>query len=127
MRKSFLSSGSIQYFFTRVKNSYEENGCIFVSFFARLTKEYRHTKKSTVSFKTERIWVDMDECKESHAPQKMKALPEGVSTYMITEEVFNELVKLSNNCPQELYQITPICSVNRFKKSVVNLQRTLRP
>ncbi|TDL31249.1 hypothetical protein E2R51_12800 [Jeotgalibacillus sp. S-D1] len=116
MRKSLLNTDSIQYFFTRVKNSYEENGCIFVSFFARLTKEHRHTKNSTISFKTERVWVDIDECKESHASQKMKALPEGVSTYLITEEVFKELVKLSNDCPQELYQITPICSINRVKK-----------
>ncbi|MGD7044859.1 hypothetical protein [Jeotgalibacillus proteolyticus] len=102
----------IRYVFTRVKDSFVENGTIYISFSARLTREY----PQSIYSHNDRIWFDIQELKESHATKKMSSLKEGVSTYFLSEEVFDELVKLSSHCPKELYHITPIFEDTYFKK-----------
>ncbi|MDG5472149.1 hypothetical protein P6709_10335 [Jeotgalibacillus sp. ET6] len=105
----------IRYVFTRVKDSFVENGTIYISFSARLTREYPQTRYSRYA-DNDRIWFDIQELKESHATKKMTSLKEGVSTYFLSEDVFDELVKLSSHCPKELYHITPIFEGTYFKK-----------
>ncbi|PPA70860.1 hypothetical protein [Jeotgalibacillus proteolyticus] len=113
---SAVHSKDIQYIFTRVKASFEENGTVFISFLAGLTKEYRKGAASEEPLKKERIWVDIRELKEIHATKKMTSLPEGVSTFHLTKEVFQEIVNISSSCPKELYHITPLSSDTGYKK-----------
>ncbi|KIL51026.1 hypothetical protein [Jeotgalibacillus campisalis] len=112
MTQTRVLPSKIRYVFTRVKDSFEENGTIFISFSARLTREYPHAGFT----ENERIWFDFQELKKCHANCKMSGLREGISTYLLSEEVFEELVKLSSHCPKELYHITPIFEDTYFKK-----------
>ncbi|ANU09644.1 hypothetical protein A1A1_16515 [Planococcus antarcticus DSM 14505] len=95
---------SITYFFTRSKDVHEENGTLFVTLFARLTREFT---KSGGQKKVESVWVDIEEKKMEHATKQMMVLPNYIHRYNISKEVFWGLFKVSADCRKELYYVTP--------------------
>lgn len=107
-RNQLVSLESITYFFTRSKDVHEENGTLFVTLFARLTREFTKTDEPNAGKKVEFVWVDIEEIRMEHATKKMRALPNCIHRYNISKEVFLGLFKASANCPKELYFVTPL-------------------
>lgn len=103
-----VSAENELYYFTRVKDTHEENGQIFITLFARL--------KKTNSRNTKSLWVEIDEVRWGQASDKLKMMPNGESIYLISEEVFHELKRLTENCYEELYTLTPIYKDSSFKR-----------
>ncbi|EIM05088.1 hypothetical protein A1A1_18027 [Planococcus antarcticus DSM 14505] len=101
---------SISYFFTRSKDVHEENGTLFVTLFARLTREFIKTNGQE---KVESVWVDIEEVKMEHATKKMTALPNCIHRSNISKEVFLGLFKASVDCPKELYFVTPLPTLKK--------------
>jgi hypothetical protein len=106
-QKQYVPHKSIAYFFNRSKDTHEENGIAIITLFARLTREFTYDDGFNTYEKAETVWVDMEDIKMEKATEKMKALPNCMQRYTITEKVFRELYQLSKNCPRELYYITP--------------------
>ncbi|AQQ55263.1 hypothetical protein [Planococcus lenghuensis] len=96
------------YYFTRVKDLHAENGQAFITLFARLTKEDGQ--------ETESVWVELDEVKWEQAAPKLKMMPNGIQTYLISEEIFEELLRLSSSHHKEMYFLTPLAKMNKFRK-----------
>lgn len=103
-----MPSEKINYFFTQVKDTHVENGQEFITLFARLTVENPVDVTS--------VWVEIDEVKFEQAPEKLKRLPNGMTTYLIPEGVFQGLMKLSQTRHSDLYHITPMYEARKFKQ-----------
>lgn len=106
--KQLMPHGSVSYYFLRSKDVHEENGVEFITLFARLTREFTFYAKDHVYSQRQSVWVDIEEVKSEHASQKLKELPNSIHTFTVQEQVFKELVKTSQNCPKELYFVTPM-------------------
>ncbi|MGI2328956.1 hypothetical protein [Planococcus sp. YIM B11945] len=107
-RNQPLFFDNASYYFTRIKDTHEEDGQRRITFFGRLTIENDWDSKS--------IWVEIEQVKWEQATEKMKALPDSVQIYSVSAAVFQELERLSGICHQELYFITPIYKTNRSRK-----------
>lgn len=103
-----------RYFFTRSKDTHQEKDALFVTLFMRLTREYLKFDDGSKYKKIEPVWFDIEEVKQEQAIEKIKVLPNGIYTYVISEEVFQGLVYLSASCPKELYYVTPIYLAKKF-------------
>ncbi|MDN7242677.1 hypothetical protein QWY14_12760 [Planococcus sp. N028] len=88
------------YYFTRVKDTHEQNSELYITLFARLMV------KTAVKVKT--IWVEIEEVKWEQASTKLQAMTNRMYTYSIPENVFHELLRVSEVCHKELYYLTPI-------------------
>lgn len=105
-----------RYFFTRSKDTHQENDTTFITLFMRLTREYLKFDDAIKYREIESVWVDIEEMKQVQAMERIRGLPNGIHTYAISEDVFQELVHLSAICPKELYYVTPIYMVKKFRK-----------
>lgn len=103
-----LPNKSVAYYFVRSKDEHEENGERFITLFTRLGREKTYIVGGKKLCERESIWVDIDEVKAVHATQKMVELPNRIQNFVVTEDVFKELVKTAKTCPKELYFIVPI-------------------
>lgn len=92
--------GQVKYRFTRVKDMHTENGQKYITLFGRLVKEGGSGAES--------VWVELEEVAWRDASSKLKAMPNAFWTFFITENVFKDLQRISTNCHQELYFLTPI-------------------
>lgn len=102
-----LPEQTVGYFFLRSKDVHNENGASFITFFARLAKEISYEKEGRRQQQVQTVWVEIDEVMLDHASPKAKALPNGVQRYELTQNIFYSLYQVSQNCPDELFYITP--------------------
>lgn len=98
---------SVGYFFLKSKDVHDENGCSFITFFARLAKEIRYEKEGKIQEQVQTVWVDIEEVMLEKASPKAKALPNGMQRYELTPTVFHSLYQVSQQCPEELFTIIP--------------------
>lgn len=108
-----VPSESIAYFFTRSKDVHEENGTLFITLFARLTREFTKIDGQEIVTKAESVWVDIEEMRMEHATEKMRALPDRIHRYEVSKEVFLGLFKAAADCPKELYHVTPFSTFRK--------------
>lgn len=113
LQNQSVPSESIAYFFTRSKDVHEENGMLFITLFARLTREFTKIDGHEIVRKSESVWVDIEEMRMEHATEKIRALPNRIHRYEVSKEVFLELFKTAADCPKELYYVTPFSTVRK--------------
>lgn len=102
-----------RYFFTRVKDTYTENGLVFITLFIRLTKEY--TSTNYPNKQTKQIWTEIEEVLAKQTPKKIQSIRKGIQIYEVPEGVFQELSTISATCPDELYTVIPFSEGSSFK------------
>lgn len=102
-----LPRQSVGYYFLRSKDVHIENGAAFITFFIRLTREISFKKEGEQQTRIQAVWVDIDEVKMGHASEKVRALPNCMQRYELTQSMFYSLYHLSKSCPKELFFITP--------------------
>ena len=100
----------IHFYFSRSKGSHIEAGEEYITLFARLSVEI--PKGSASECKT--VWVDIEEVKGEQAGPKVKRMPDSIYRYEISEELFWELYKISQRCPEELYYLTPLSYLHDY-------------
>lgn len=105
--KQLLNSKKEIFQFTRVKDTYEENGQKFITLFGRLSSKNAAVMKSE--------WVEIEEVKWEQASYKLKCMPDAMYSYSVSEAIFRELVRLSRRCERELYYLTPIYKTSECK------------
>ncbi|TWT25141.1 hypothetical protein [Planomicrobium sp. CPCC 101110] len=88
------------YYFTRVKDTYVEEGTVYITLFARLLVK--------TAAKTKTTWVEIEEVKWEQASGKLQGMHNSMHTYLISENIFLELLRVSAVCHRELYFLTPI-------------------
>ncbi|MBT2583870.1 hypothetical protein [Planococcus sp. ISL-109] len=113
-----LPQQSVGYYFFRSKDVHVENGSAFITFFVRLTRETSFRKEGKVQTQVQSVWVDIDEVMFGHASEKVRALPDCMQRYELTQSVFYNLYELSNSCPEELFCITPYHRKSTRKKFI---------
>ena len=104
---------SVANFFSRSKDVHEENSCLYLTLFGRLTKEYTYIKGGYEYIKTETVWVDIKEIPEKDASEKLLAMPNRITRFQLSDELFKEFHCISNNSPQELFCITPLHTISK--------------
>lgn len=107
-QKQLLPQQSAAYYFVRSKNVHEEDGETFITLFARLCREQTYVSGGKKKSERESVWVDIDEVKAAHATKKVLDLPNRIQNFVVSENVFIELVKTAKTCPKELYFVAPI-------------------
>lgn len=95
---------------------HEENGTLFITLFARLTREFQKNDGQKRTKKIESIWFDIEEIKMDHATRKMRDLPNCVYRYKVSKDVFLGLFRAAAICPKELYYVTPFPIFQKFEK-----------
>lgn len=103
-----IPSEKENYYFSRVKDTYKEDGEVFITLFARLKKV--NTDESVS------VWADIEEVKWVQASGKLKNMPNGERVFSVSKEVFLELRRLSVNSHEELYALTPIYKDSSFRR-----------
>lgn len=102
-----LNAEQAKYYFTRVKDTHEEEGRQFITLFARLSVD--------CNAETKTAWVELEEVNLSGAPERMKRMPDAMRRFTVSQPIFEELVKLSEKRHQELYFLTPIYQVKETR------------
>lgn len=108
MQKKTEPQKHIGYYLSRIKDTHIEDGNTFITLFARLS--IRTTDRN------ESIWVEIEEVPWDQASQRMQKLPNGAYNYRVSEAVFHELERVSQNQFQTLYYLTPLYQSVTFKK-----------
>jgi hypothetical protein len=57
--------------------------------------------------------VDIKEIREKDASEKLLALPNRMTKFQISDELFKELYSISRSFPEELYTLTPFQSISK--------------
>ena len=113
-----LPQKSVGYYFFRSKDVHVEDGRAFITFFVRLTRETSYRKEGKEETEIQSVWVDIDEMMLGHASDKVRALPNCMQRYELTQNVFYNLCQLSKSCPTELFYITPYHRKSKRKKFI---------
>lgn len=106
-REQLSTQKSVTYFFLKSKDVHMENGVTAITLFARLTRvaiSFTGREKQT---QVETCWVQLEDIEREQATEKVKALPNCMEKYEVSEQVFRHLLQLSKRCPNELYGIIP--------------------
>lgn len=98
---------TIAYYFLKSKDVYIENNEVYITLFARLTREITSIGDGKNRPQVETLWVEIIEMPQEHAPEKVRILPNCMNRYMVSELVFKNLYQLSKVCPRELFYVTP--------------------
>lgn len=98
---------SVTYFFLKSKDVHMEDGFASVTLFARLGREISSVKGGKKRTCVETAWVEIEDLRMEHVPEKMKNLPNCMQKYELSPPVYQHLLHLSEKCPSELYGITP--------------------
>lgn len=80
---------------------------VSITLFARLVREITSVTGREKHTQVETFWVQIDDLEMENATEKVKALPNCMNKYEVSENVFRHLLKLSTSCPNELYGIIP--------------------
>ena len=104
---------SVANFFIRSKDVHEENGCLYITLFARLIREYTYIKNGYEYKRTETVWVDIKEVSENAASEKLLEMQNRITRFQLSDELFKEFQCISKNSPQELYSITPLHTLTK--------------
>lgn len=105
---------SVTYFFLKSKDVHMENEVASITLFARLAREITSFTGREKQTQIDTFWVQIDDLGMEHATEKVKALPNCMEKYEVSEKVFQHLLHLSKSCPDELYGVTPCyLKVNR--------------
>lgn len=120
--KKLVSQNSITYLFLKSKDVHRENGLSSITLFARLAREVTRFKGREKQTQVETFWVQIDDVGMEHATEKVKALPNCLEKYEISEKVFRHLLQLSKHCPDELYGITP-CYLKADREMFLSWQK----
>lgn len=99
---------SIKYHFVRSKDVYMENGTIYITVFARLSKEYNLFTDGRWHTHIETIWVDLEDIRKEHAPNRIKQLSNHLQQYQVSESVFRNLHFLAETDAEKLFLTTPM-------------------
>ena len=105
---------SVANFFLRSKDVHEENGCLYITLFGRLTREYTYFKGDYEYTKTETVWVDIKEFSEEEVTEKLLVMPNRIARFQVSDELFKELHCISKSSPQELFCITPLHTIKKY-------------
>lgn len=107
----------VHFYFSRSKGTHQEGGECFITLFARLSVEIPFSGELENASENKTVWVDIEEVKEERAPSKMKRMPDSINRYEISEELFWELYKISQKCPEELFYITPLSYLHNYNNN----------
>lgn len=108
------SHKEVHFYFSRSKGSHEEAGECFITLFARLGVEILSAGETGDNSEHKTIWVDIEEVKVDQADSKIKRMADSINRYEISEELFWELYKISQSCPEELYCLTPLSYLHDY-------------
>ena len=110
LQKRSLSPKKSGYFFSRLKNFHKVNGQVFITLYARLTivRPERH----------ECVWEALEEVTLNQVNRKLQNAPNGIYTYQVPEEVFQDLKRLSEYQQNELYSLAPLYQTARFSRII---------
>ncbi|MDN7227535.1 hypothetical protein QWY22_04730 [Planococcus liqunii] len=103
-----LTTEKVQYTFTRVKDTYEENGQKFITLFGRLTVQNDGQSKSA--------WVEIEEVKWEQATEKLKNMPDAMYMFNVSKQIFKDLLQIASSHHQELYCLTPVYVAREYNK-----------
>lgn len=106
-QKQLIPQKSVTYFFLKSKDVHMENGVTSITLFARLAREITSVTGRRKQTQIETLWVQLEEIGMGQATEKVKALPNCMEKYEVSEQVFRHLLQLSNRCPNELYGLIP--------------------
>ena len=112
MQNRSLFPKNARYFFSRLKDSYTEKGQTFITLYACLT--------IVVPERSECVWEALEEVAWNEVNRKLQNAPNGIYTYQVPEEVFQELKRLSGQQQKELYSLTPLYKITRFSRLIPN-------
>lgn len=112
MQNQSLIPKNARYFFSRLKDSYIENGQTFITLYACLM--------IAVPERKECIWESLEKVALNQVNRKLQNAPNGIYTYQVPEEVFRELKRLSKHQQNELYSLTPLYQLTRISRLVPN-------
>ena len=104
----------VHFYFSRSKGSHEEAGECFATLFARLSVEILSAGETGDKGEHKTIWVDIEDVKVDRAASKIKKMVDSINCYEISEELFWELYKISQSCPEELYYLTPLSYLHDY-------------
>ncbi|WP_394120781.1 hypothetical protein [Planococcus donghaensis] len=107
----------VRFYFSRSKGSHVEAGECFVTLLARLSIEVFYAGKPGDKGEYKTVWVDIEELKVDQAASKIKKMPDSINRYEISEELFWDLFKVSQRCPEELYCLTPLSHLNDYSSN----------
>ncbi len=97
----------VNYFFLRSKDVHFENGCAFITFFARLSREVSFMTDGVEETQIQTLWVEIEELRQDQATKKEKRMPNCVWRYELSKDVFDSLNQIANNNPKDMYYVTP--------------------
>src|SRR5690606_21105961 len=86
---------SIAYFFFKSKDVNVENGLSSITLFARLTCEVTCIIGRKKQAQIETVWVQANDVRMEQATEKVKAAPNCIEKYEVSETIFQHLVQLS--------------------------------
>lgn len=106
-QKQSVPQKSVAYFFLKSKDVNIENKLASVTLFARLAREITFFTGGKTQTQVETFWVEIDDIEMENASEKVKNMPNCMQKYEVSEKVFRHLLQLAQECPNELYGITP--------------------
>lgn len=95
------------YYFLKSKDVHVEEGNMYITCFARLTREVLIEKDGKEKTRIQTFWVDINEQRFDQATKKVQAMPNCMHRYEIAKEVFYNMYQLSKSCPEEIFQVIP--------------------
>lgn len=104
----------VRFYFSRSKAVHEETGENCITLFVRLSMEMYSSEEPVEVIDSKTMWVDIQDIKIEQASSKVKKMPDSVNRYEISEELFWELYKISQKCPEELYYLTPLSYLHDY-------------
>ncbi|MGB6408712.1 MAG: hypothetical protein WBF39_14630 [Planococcus donghaensis] len=115
----YLPHERVNYFFLKSKDVHVEEGNIYITCFARLTREVLIDKDKEEQKRIQTFWVDINELRFEQASKKIRDLPNCMQRYEITKEVFYNLYQLSKKCPEEVFQVIPYHKNSTCEKFII--------
>lgn len=91
------------YYFLRSKDVHIENQKMYITLFARLTREITTRDAGICNTHIHTLWVDIDEFPYAQAPLKVQKMPNCVRRFTLTEEVFGNLLQATTEFPKDLF------------------------
>lgn len=109
VQKMLIPQKSVTYFFLKSKDVHMENGLASITLFARLAREITLVTGRKKQTQADTFWVQIDDLGMEQATEKVKAMPNCMEKYEVSEKVFQHLLQLSKSCPDELHGVIPYC------------------
>ncbi|ANU13016.1 hypothetical protein [Planococcus halocryophilus] len=107
MQKQLIPQRSVTYYFLKSKDVHMENGRTAITLFVRLAREITTFTGREKQTQVETFWVELEDIAMEQAAEKVKALPNCMEKYEVSEQVFRHLLQLSKRCPNELHGLIP--------------------